>query len=579
VGISGIASGYYPHLQTLEQSWNSGSAQLACDTLAAYHPTLTEFLYATPEQPLTPSRVEDFARSLSQRAYVQGCEFVLCYYVGHMFVNAGQKLALVSGGADDPAIVKALASDQWTRGERGDAFLPLAQLYDAVGSRGVPFLLFIDGCMESKIIHTRLADGGFLYDPMRPGMIIYQGPKEVLVPDDARVITGIQAEFGRAEPFLRGTNPVSFAAKPGTFAVARENPFLVGGPPIAPLAEELHRWTELFKVREGALPPLKMLLDRVVGFRGIGEIGMEGGISWSDFTKLDAITARLNVEGYVSRADASQALVQRLSFDLGVVEDFTRDPASATWTLQVKTVESTGRNRWDIWQVPAGPQAQPKRILADIVFPKIAAGAGAVYLYSDQNYQFFRWPFGAKAREKLKGQFSFAELAAGFEGKSILALRADNTLDQGGDTLLRFSGVTSEVVVKAELTQAKCIVETSAAKFAWLNGETAGVIQFIDDGIKLRDAHVCDEELSGLALSPQGLIAINTPRTRLYRLNANGAIDAAWLLDTEDRPIVAYHLGNGGMHSFGTETWFASDQSLFRIDLNRLDWHPINMPK
>jgi hypothetical protein len=499
-----------------------------------------------------------------------------------MFANAGQRLALLNAGADDAAIEKALPSIQWTRGERGDAFLPLAELYAALGAEPVPFLLLVDGCMESKIAKARVAEGGFSYDPMRPGMMIYQGPKELLGPNDARVITGMQADFGRTEPFLRETNPVSFAAKPGTFAVARESPFLVGGPPIAPLAEELHRWTELFNVREHALPALKTLLDRVVGFRGVGEIGMEGGISWSDFSKLDSITRRLTPEGYISHSDATHAVTQRLDVNLGVVEDFARDPALGTWILQVKTVEPSGRNRWDIWQLPSTTPTRapdlPKRILADIVFPKIACGAGALYLYSNQSYEFFRWAFGAKAKEKLKGEFSFGELAPGFQGKSVLALRADNMLGQGGDSLLRFNGEVSDVVVKAELSQAKCIVETSAGKFAWLNGETVGVIQSTDDGIKLRDVHVCDEELSGLALSTEGLIAINKPRTRLYRLRLNGAVDATWILDTEDRPIVEYHLGNGGMHSFGTETWFASDQSLLRIDLNRLDWHSINAP-
>lgn len=576
--MAGIASGYYPHLQTLEQRWNAGSAQLACDTFAAYHPTFIQSLHATPEQPLTPVRVEEFARALSQRARAEGCEFVLCYYVGHMFVNAGQRLALLNAGADDAEIEKALPSAQWTRGERGDAFLPMAQLHDALGSAGVPFLLFVDGCMESKVAQTRIAEGGFSYDPKRPGMMIYQGPKELLGADDARVITGMQADFGRAEPFLRGSNPVSFAAKPGTFAVARENPFLVGGPAIAPLAYELHRWAELFRVREDGLPPMKVLLDRVVGFRGVGEIGMEGGISWSDFGKLDAITRRLTTEGYVSRIDAAGAVVQRLALGLGVIEDFARDPATGTWSLQIKTVEPSGRNRWDIWQLPAptpgSPPKPPKRILADIIFPKLTFGGAALYLYSDQTNEFFRWPFGAKTKEKLKGKFSFGELVPGFGGKSILALQADNTLGQGGDTLLRFSGTASEAVVKAELTQAKCIVETSAGNFAWLNSETAGAIQFMDGGTKLREVRVSEEELGGLALTDEGLVAINWQRTRLYRQRPSGAVEAAWLLDAEDRQIVEYHFGNGGLHSFGTETWFASDQSLLQIDLSRLDWQP-----
>jgi hypothetical protein len=552
---------------------------VANETLAAYYPTFVESLIASADQPLTPVRVEQFARALSERARNEGCEFIICYYVGHMFVNAGQRLALLQAGADDGEVERSIPQTDWTRGERGDAFLPLRELHGALGSAGLPFLLLVDGCMESKVVQTRLAEGGFVYDPMRPGTMIYQGPRELLTSEDARLFTATQADFGQTEPFLRGANPVSFAAKPGTFAVARNNPDVVGGPPVAPLAVSLRQWAELFILRDNRLPSMKIFLDRIVGFRGVGEVAMEGGISWSDFRTLDGITARLSPEGYLSRANASDAVIQRIPLNLGKIEDFARDPQSGTWSLLTKTVEPNGRNRWDIWQVPptesTRPSIPPKRIVADVVFPKIACGNGSLFFYSDKNNHLFQWPFGARNQERVKGDFSFAELAAGHDGKSILALRADNTFGKGGDALLRFNRRSSEIVFTGELTQAKCIVERSAGKFAWLNSEAEGVIQFVTDGIKFDDVRVCDEELGGLAFAGEDLIAVNMPRTRLYRRHPSGAVAAAWLLDTEDRPIVDFHLGNGGMHSFGTDTWFASDRALFQVDLHRLDWQPI----
>jgi len=499
-----------------------------------------------------------------------------------MFVNAGQRLALLQGGADDAEIEKAIPTSKWTRGDHGDAFLPLSELHDALGSAGVPFLLLVDGCMESKVARARLAEGGFAYDPMRPGAMVYQGPKELLGPDDFRAITGMQADFGRTEPFLYDTNPICFAAKPGTFAVARDNPFVVGGPPVAPLAENLHHWTELFMLRENALPTLKTLLDRVVGFRGVGEIGMEAGISWSDFKKLDAITARLSPEGYVSSADAANAIVERLVPNLGMIEDFTRDPASGTWTLQIKTVEPNGRNRWDIWQVISsipGQASSSKRTVADIVFPKITCCAGALYLYSDQTRELFRQPIGAKTKTNLKRDLTFTELAPGFDTNSVLALEADNMLGRGGDKLWRFKGSKPDVILNAELSQAKCVVEYAIDRFAWLNSETPGEMQFSDKGAEPRDVRICAEELGGLTFTREGWVAINLPRTRIYRLPPDGMVEAAWLLDAEDHPIVKYHFGYGGVRSFGAETWFASDQSLLRIDLNLLHWQQVNALK
>ena len=527
--------------------------------------------------------MEEFARALSRRARNEGCEFIVCYYVGHMFVNAGQRLALLQGGADDAEIEKAIPAANWTRGDRGDAFLPLGELHGALGSTGVPFLLLVDGCMESKVARARLAEGGFAYDPMRPGTMVYQGPKELLGPDDAGAITSMQADFGRTEAFLRDINPISFAAKPGTFAVARDNPFVVGGPPIAPLAENLRHWAELFMMRENALPPLKTFLDRVVGFRGIGELGMEGSISWSDFTKLDAIIARLSPEGYVSRANAANAVVERLAPNLGVIEDFTRDPASGMWSLQTKTVEPSGRNRWDIWQVIAPSPRQvsiaPKRTVADIVFPKIACCSGALYLYSDQTRELFRQPIGAKTKTKIQSDLVLTELAPSFDTNSVLALEADNMLDHGGDKLWRFNGTKSETILNAELSQAKCVVEYATDRFAWLNSETPGVIQFSDNGGRPSEVRACVEELGGLAFTREGLVAINWPRTRIYHLHPDGVVEAAWLLAAEDRPIVEYHFGYGGVRSFGAETWFASGQRLLRIDLNLLHWQQVNALK
>lgn len=569
--LAGISSGYYPHLQTLEQHWNTDCAQLACDTLDVYHPSIVEMLSATALDPLTPTRIEQFTRSLNGKAHAEGCEFIFCYYVGHMLMNSGQHLALLQGGATDGEIEKALSAGEWSRGERGDAFLPLAQLYDLLGSGGVPFCLLVDGCMESKIVQTRIASGGFYYDPMHPGTMTYTGPKDIITGQDLDTITQTQFDFGRTEPFLRGNNPVAFAAKPGTFAVARENPFIVGGPPVAPLAEQIYLQVNLFILRDGMAPPLKTLLDRIVGYRGVGEIGMEGGISWSDYTKLDAITSRLSPNGYVSNTDIMRSVVQKISLNLGAIEDFSRDPASGLWTLQIKTVEPSGRNRWDIWQLP-NSSLTPKRILVDIVFPKIACSDGALYVYSDQTNQLFRYPIGAVTRTKIGDTLTASELAPSFDGKSILALEADNVVDAGGDTLWRVKGKVSKAVVKNELTQARCVVEIASGKFAWLTTAATGVIQFADDSTALRNVHVCDEELSGLAQCAKGLVAINQQRTRLYCLGANGATEAAWLLDTEDHPVIHYDLGYGGLHTFGSEIWFASDQSLLQIDLNQLDW-------
>jgi hypothetical protein len=179
----------------------------------------------------------------------------------------------------------------------------------------------------------------------------------------------------------------------------------------------------------------------------------------------------------------------------------------------------------------------------------------------------------------VKSDLAFTELAPGFDTNSVLALEADSILDRGGDTLWRFKGNRSEAIFKAELSQVKCIVEYAMGKFAWLNSEAAGDMQFSDTSATPSEVRVCGEELGGLAFTREGWVAINWPRTRIYRLRPEGIVEAAWLLDSEDRALVEYHFGYGGVRSFGAETWFASEQSLLRIDLNLLHWQQVNALK
>jgi hypothetical protein len=39
----------------------------------------------------------------------------------------------------------------------------------------------------------------------------------------------------------------------------------------------------------------------------------------------------------------------------------------------------------------------------------------------------------------------------------------------------------------------------------------------------------------------------------IYRLHPDGMAEAVWLLDAEDRPVVEYHFGYGGVRSFGAD--------------------------
>jgi hypothetical protein len=426
--------------------------------------------------------------------------------------------------------------------------------------------------METGAIAQSLAQHGFHFDPMHPGMMLYTGPNEFVTPGDAAAISGALSDFGKSAAYLSSANPIAFAAKPGTYAMSQPNPRYEGGPPIAPLAAALDRSVRLFQVRETTLPDLKTLLDRVVGWRGVGEVNMSGGISWSNFQRLDRVTSRIRPGGYQSTCDARLAIVRTIAGPAGTIEDFVRDSVAGDFVAQVHHLDPGGANRWTLWRLPVTGDARPTLLLASILFPKITFGNGALYFERDDR-ELLRWPARARKPAKINSEAGFRELAQSYDGRSILALDADSVYDKGGDRLLRFQGARSEIVVTAELTQAKCLVEFAPAQFAWLDQGRRGMVQFLTSSNEPpRDLQAADEELDALCWDGSHFFSLGTNRHRLYRFSIDGQIEGAWLQDEADNPLMTSSRGSAVLRAYPNELWLASENQLLQLDPKKLEW-------
>jgi hypothetical protein len=313
--LSTIASGHYPALQTLRQDWNAASASLMQKTLGEYAPIKVDTLAATEEKPLSELAIKTFMADLSKDTRDNGHPLVIGYYVGHVVTWPSGDIALILGNAASiprfpPAVSKA-ATDEGLGKNIGnlarladalsanveklpEGFLPLRELYSGFEQLGVRFALIIDGCLRMdefersrEALHIVLDRSGTSF--------FYVGPDGEQTSALSQLGT-LLTHVADNQPFLHTANPVVLAAKPGTYAFAAANPDLTWGE-VGPMAARI---TNFFRASrfDADRPTLADLIERVVDFRGTGEISPKGSISWSDFSRFRTSAQAIPYPGY-----------------------------------------------------------------------------------------------------------------------------------------------------------------------------------------------------------------------------------------------------------------------------------------
>lgn len=155
----------------------------------------------------------------------------------------------------------------------------VADIHREFSEAGVPFALVIDGCYAAEAMadlrkELSLTDWGDYY-----------GPDNRLAGDLPAYHRALRA-YGEA-PYLRGSNPVIFSARPGTVAEPVRNPGFESDlvPRVAPLAAKF-LGTYLYAVENQESLSLGLWLRRITDFAGTGELDVKGSISWSDFDPM-----------------------------------------------------------------------------------------------------------------------------------------------------------------------------------------------------------------------------------------------------------------------------------------------------
>ena len=305
--LATISSGYYPSLQTLTQKWNASSARLVRDTLAEYSPARASSLAATEAAPLSESTISTFIADLNSRAHEIHSRFIVVYYVGHAITWPSGEITLVLGDAKEiqhfsqrpekEALDQSFGRNIGDLARLGDAlsanleelppgFLPLRTLYSELEKADLPFALIVDGCLPMDEFERSREALGIMADRSRQSFFFAR--PDLDINESFSQLGSLMRHVMDAQPFLHSSNPVILAAKPGTLAFSSPNPDLVWDS-VGPMAARL---AHLFRAShfEADRPGLSSLVERVVDFRGTGEISPKGSISWSDFSQFRAVT-------------------------------------------------------------------------------------------------------------------------------------------------------------------------------------------------------------------------------------------------------------------------------------------------
>ena len=243
--LATISSGYYQHLRTSNQPWNTGSADAIEGAIGLFLPQSTLRLRATPDNPVTSDLLKQFIASLETAAQTAHSQFIFVYFIGHTLSWPNGDIALVLGEAGEipepkrqytnDAISERVGENVGSLFKLADSlnanletlppgYMPLRDLYAELENAKIPFALIVDGCLRNDEFE-QFRNGLGLTSDSSTRTFFYTGP-------DGKLLTSLDAFDGRLRhfadslPYLHTQNPVILAAKPGTFAQPWPDPDL-----------------------------------------------------------------------------------------------------------------------------------------------------------------------------------------------------------------------------------------------------------------------------------------------------------------------------------------------------------------
>lgn len=325
--LATISSGYYEHLRTSDQPWNSRSADAVESAFQLFRPQSIMRARAIPESPLTSSALDGFVAKLGAAAKQAHSQFIVVYYIGHSLSWPNGDVAVVLGEAEpipepkreytNEAISERVGTNVGALFQLADTlnanleklppgYMPLRDFYAGLDKIGIPFALLVDGCLRNEEFEQFRNSLGLTTDT-ETRTFFYTGP-------DGKMLSSLDAfdqklrHFADGLPYLHTANPVILAAKPGTFAQPWPDPDLDWSQ-VGPLSARITNYVRA-SVWDEQPPTLGEVLSNVTDYKGTGEISPKGSISWSDFEPITKATVEVkpqSPDGAVEEGTPSSA--------------------------------------------------------------------------------------------------------------------------------------------------------------------------------------------------------------------------------------------------------------------------------
>jgi hypothetical protein len=447
-----------------------------------------------------------------------------------------------------------------TKGEANPTpgFLTLDSLHGTAVMSGLPFALVLDGCLQDVNFTETMGALGFQYNEKNPAEFYYVGESEV-VTREAWDMARAMRNYGQLRPFLTSSNPVTLAAKPGTFAMAQANPFVIGGPAIGPLALRAHRLG--LKTRLTREPwDLVTMVRRLAEFNGIGEINLEGSISWSDFdgwkkAKLAALSKPdTPVPGVAATSASPAAVLKHFKPEIGTIQDF----AYATGTGEFLLSDF----KEGIWTWREGQAA--RRIEEELPFSSLGAAANGPLLYHGGQTNELR--SAAAGRHVIAGDLYLGFLARGAGGTSVLVVEDDSTVETASK-VWRFADSKMTPFAELETTRMLSAVEwmpgvlfyttDSSIIHRWEKGQITELCR----GLSQPQWLACDDEY---------LYCLSMTTRTLHRITSEGKVSRTSM---DSFGLDRTHTTRAFQCAARGHILIGSAGEILEIDTSKLEWH------
>jgi hypothetical protein len=518
---------------------------------------------------------------LAKRAHDQGLQYLIVYMIGHVLTDQNREIYLVGADADSKSLQVDDSADEpppagarFAAGALGDllkfdqelkqatspprqrpGLVSFRELHAALAEADVPFALLLDGCMPNRQFERFVTSLGLQYSPSST-QLYYIG--ESNSPHREMSKLGFElTHFADGAPYLKGGNPVVLAAKPGTLAVAKSNPYWTGGAPLGPLASKIDRVASVAATGPAQLS-LEELLRRFADFTGVGEIGLDGTISWSDFDKFEDQVVRRRQSSPADKA----AFTRVLSPEVGDIVDLA--------------ITSDGQfliaaNFWDLWTWQNGTAA--KKIRDEVRFPSVVPlGDRDLLLHEEGPHELYRRSTDGRLT-LLRDKFYLRTIVPGTKGSVLCAVQSSSIGEKS--PILRFDGAVFTEVDRMDTSDLLGLAESEQ-----------GDLYFTLDGSSVlhRRRKGRQEELvrgldrPGALLAAPGLIyALQLKQEKLYRLDQEGMLFQASLQGLD--PMRVSETARGVAINLANNTLLlARGHAIVEIDPAKLSWKRITAP-